>query len=162
MGAALVAHPKVDQIVFTGSVPTGQHILKSAADNATPCIMELGGKSAAVVFADADRQQFLDSVAWGIFFNAGQVCSAMSRVLVQREIYDEVIQQITELADTLKAESYQPVELTPVISAEQRQQILKMCDTAVAQGARLVTGGKALEGREGFYIEPTVFADVTP
>ncbi|MFW2440058.1 MAG: aldehyde dehydrogenase family protein, partial [Arenicellales bacterium] len=162
VGAALVAHPKVDQIVFTGSVPTGQHILRSAADNATPCIMELGGKSAAVVFADADHQQFLDSVAWGIFFNAGQVCSAMSRVLVQREIYDEVIQQITALAHTVKAESYEPVELTPVISAEQRQQILQMCDKAVAQGARLVTGGKAIDGRDGFYIEPTVFADVTP
>jgi aldehyde dehydrogenase (NAD+) len=162
VGAALVAHPKVDQIVFTGSVPTGQHILKSAADNATPCIMELGGKSAAVVFDDADRKQFMDSVAWGIFFNAGQVCSAMSRILVQRDIYEEVIAEVAALARQVQAQSAEQVELTPVISEDQRQQVLQMCDKAVEQGARLVTGGKALAGRDGFYIEPTVFADVNP
>ncbi|KAG1694962.1 Aldehyde dehydrogenase 5, mitochondrial [Nymphon striatum] len=162
VGAALVAHPKIDQIVFTGSVATGQHILKGAADNATPCIMELGGKSAAVVFEDADRKQLIDSVAWGIFFNAGQVCSAMSRILVQRDIYEELIDEVTELAQSLKPHSAEQVELTPVISEEQRQQILEMCDTAEEQGARLVTGGKSLEGLDGFYIEPTVFADVTP
>jgi len=162
VGAALVAHPKVDQVVFTGSVPTGKHILKGAADNATPCIMELGGKSAAVVFNDADRKQFIDSVAWGIFFNAGQVCSAMSRILVERDISEELIEEVSALAQTIKPNSGEQVELTPVISEDQRQQILEMCDTAVEQGARLVTGGKTLADRDGFYIEPTVFADVTP
>ncbi len=162
VGAALVANPKVDQIVFTGSVPTGQHILKSAADNATPCVMELGGKSAAVVFPDVDKQQFLDSVAWGIFFNAGQVCSAMSRILVHEDIYDEVVTDIEKLAKSLSVASGESVELTPVISKEQHSQVLSMCNVAVAEGARLVTGGKAVDDKEGFYVEPTVFADIKP
>ena len=162
VGAALVANPKVDQIVFTGSVPTGQHILKSAADNATPCVMELGGKSAAVVFPDADKQQFLDSVAWGIFFNAGQVCSAMSRILVHEDIYEELVADIALLAKNLSIGSGAAVELTPVVSKDQQQQVLSMCDVAVSQGARLVTGGKAVSDKEGFYVEPTVFADIKP
>lgn len=162
VGAALVANPKVDQIVFTGSVPTGQHILKSAADNATPCVMELGGKSAAVVFPDADKQQFLDSVAWGIFFNAGQVCSAMSRILVHEDIYDELVADIALLAKNLSIGSGAAVELTPVVSKDQQQQVLSMCDVALSQGARLVTGGKAVSDKEGFYVEPTVFADIKP
>ena len=160
VGAALVANPKVDQIVFTGSVATGQHILKSAADNATPCVMELGGKSAAVVFPDADKKQFLDSVAWGIFFNAGQVCSAMSRILVHNDIYEEIVADISELAKKLSIKSGEDVELTPVVSKDQQQQVLGMCENAVEQGARLVTGGKSLGDQNGFYVEPTVFADI--
>ncbi len=162
VGAALVANPKVDQIVFTGSVPTGQHILKSAADNATPCVMELGGKSAAVVFPDVDKQQFLESVAWGIFFNAGQVCSAMSRILVHEDIYEELVADIALLAKNLSIGSGAAVELTPVVSKDQQQQVLSMCNAAVSQGARLVTGGKAVSDKEGFYVEPTVFADIKP
>ncbi len=161
VGAALVAHPDIDQVVFTGSVPTGQHILKNAANNATPCIMELGGKSAALVFDDVDKKQFIDSVAWGIFFNAGQVCSAMSRILVHSSIYEEIITEVAQLAGSVLSKSHDQIELTPVISDQQRQKILQMCDQAVAQGARLVSGGKALQGRDGFYIEPTVFADVS-
>jgi aldehyde dehydrogenase (NAD+) len=162
VGAALVAHPKVDQIVFTGSVPTGQHILKNAADNATPCIMELGGKSAALVFDDADLTQLMDSVAWGIFFNAGQVCSAMSRILVHRDIYENVITQIASLAKDVQSRSHKQVEFTPVISKAQHQQILQICDRAVEQGARLISGGKSVSELSGYFIEPTVFADVNP
>ena len=162
VGAALVAHPKIDQIVFTGSVPTGQNILKNAADNATPCIMELGGKSAALVFDDADLKPLMDSVAWGIFFNAGQVCSAMSRILVQRDIYEKIIAQIASLAKDVQSRSHQQVEFTPVISKAQHQQILQMCDRAVEQGARLISGGKSVHEQGGYYIEPTVFADVNP
>jgi len=159
VGAALVSNPKVNQIVFTGSVPTGQHILKGAAENATPCVMELGGKSAAVVFPDVDKKQFLDSVAWGIFFNAGQVCSAMSRILVHEDIYEEIVADIEQLAKSISIDSGEAVELTPVASEEQHQQVLKMCDGAIAEGARLVTGGKALDN-QGYYIQPTVFADI--
>ena len=162
VGAALVSNSKVDQIVFTGSVPTGQHILKSAAEKVTPCIMELSGKSAAVVFPDVDKQQFLDSVAWGIFFNAGQVCSAMSRILVHEDIYEEIVADIAKLAQSLSIESGESVELTPVISKDQQQHVLSMCDEAVEQGAKLISGGKALNGKEGFYIEPTVFSEIKP
>jgi len=161
-GAALVAHEGIDQIVFTGSVPTGQAILRSAAERAIPSVMELGGKSAAVVFADADMEQLLSSVKWGIFFNAGQVCSAMSRLLVQREIYDQVVEAVTELAQSQQlGAGLDNAELTPLVSQRQQQQVLSMCDQAVAEGARLITGGKAPD-REGYFVEATVFADVTP
>ncbi len=162
VGAALVAHAGIDQIVFTGSVPTGQAILRSAAERAIPSVMELGGKSAAVVFADADMEQLLSSVKWGIFFNAGQVCSAMSRLLVQREIYDQVVDAVSELAQRQQlGAGLDNAELTPLVSRRQQQQVLSMCDQAVSEGARRVTGGKAPE-REGYFVEATVFADVTP
>lgn len=99
MGAYLAGHRDVDQIVFTGSVGTGQSILRSAAEHAIPSVMELGGKSAALVFPDADREQLISSVKSGIFFNAGQVCSAMSRLLVHRSIYDEVVADVVAMAE---------------------------------------------------------------
>lgn len=102
VGAHLAGHPNVDQIVFTGSVGTGQSILRAAAEYAIPSVMELGGKSAALVFADADREQVIASVRNGIFFNAGQVCSAMSRLLVQREVYEEVVAQVAAMAEGLR------------------------------------------------------------
>ncbi|MBY4675162.1 aldehyde dehydrogenase family protein [Marinobacterium arenosum] len=163
IGAALVSHPDINQIVFTGSVPTGQSILRAAAENAVPSVMELGGKSAAVVFPDTDMEQLLDSVRWGIFFNAGQVCSAMSRLLVHRDIYDQVVERVAELAQGLRiGAGLDNAELTPLVSAQQQQQVLRICDQAVAQGARLVTGGKAPADRKGYFVEATVFADVTP
>ncbi len=161
VGAALSAHNDIDQIVFTGSVPTGRAILKAASENAVPCVMELGGKSAAVVFNDVDMDELLDSVKWGIFFNAGQVCSAMSRMLVQRDIYDEVVAKVTELAQSLRiGAGMDNADLTPVVSDNQLRQVLQKCDQAVADGARLVTGGQAAD-RAGYFVEPTVFADVT-
>lgn len=156
-GAALVVHPEVDQIVFTGSVLTGQTILRAAAQRATPCVMELGGKSAAVVFADADLDELIESVRWGIFFNAGQVCSAMSRMLVQREIYDTVVARVTEFAENMASDN----SFTAVISAEQKARVLAMCDRAVSEGARLKTGGNS-QDRAGYFVAPTVFCDVSP
>ena len=161
-GAALVAHDDIDQIVFTGSVATGQSILRTAAERAIPSVMELGGKSAAVVFPDADMDQLLSSVKWGIFFNAGQVCSAMSRLLVHRDIYSEVVERVTALAQSQQlGAGLDNAELTPVASQRQQQQVLSMCNRAVEEGARLVTGGQAPE-RDGYFVEATVFADVTP
>ncbi|WP_417228407.1 aldehyde dehydrogenase family protein [Amphritea sp.] len=163
VGNALVSHPDINQIVFTGSVPTGQSILKAAAENAIPSVMELGGKSAAVVFPDADIDQLLDSVRWGIFFNAGQVCSAMSRLLVHRDIYEEVVTKVAELGNGLSiGPGMDNAEVTPVVSRQQQQQILRICDRAASEGARLVTGGQAPADLKGYFIEPTVFADVTP
>lgn len=162
IGAALVSHRETNQIVFTGSVPTGRSIMRDAAENSVPCIMELGGKSAAVAFPDADMDQLLSSVRWGIFFNAGQVCSAMSRLLVHRDIYDEVVGKVAELAAGLSigAGKDNP-DLTPVVSMQQRDSILKICDEALEDGARLVCGGAAVAGLPGAFVQPTVFADVT-
>lgn len=162
IGAALVAHPQINQIVFTGSVPTGQSILRAAAENAMPSVMELGGKSAAVVFDDVDMTQLLDSVRWGIFFNAGQVCSAMSRILVQRDVYQQVVEQVTALANELNiGAGIDNAQLTPVVTARQQQQVLAMCDAAVAEGATLMTGGEAPD-LPGYFVKPTVLAGVTP
>jgi aldehyde dehydrogenase (NAD+) len=163
VGAYLAGHKQVDQIVFTGSVPTGQSILRAAAENAVPSVMELGGKSAALVFADVDREQLLSSVRNGIFFNAGQVCSAMSRLLVERSIYAEVVEQVAQMARNLRVgPGAENAELTPVISSGQLRGIEAMCQRAQAQGARVVAGGEALSGTTGNYMQPTVFCDVTP
>ncbi len=163
IGAHLTAHQAVDQIVFTGSVPTGQSILRASAERAIPSVMELGGKSAALVFADADRAQLLASVKSGIFFNAGQVCSAMSRLLVQREIYEEVVESVVQLAEGLKVGVGQDdAELTPVISAGQLDSIQTLCQRAIAEGAVVATGGEAFSDRTGHFMRPTVFRDVSP
>ena len=162
-GAALVAHNDIDQVVFTGSVATGREILKSAAERAVPCVMELGGKSAAIVFPDADLDALMNSVDWGIFFNAGQVCSAMSRLIVHEDIHDEVLARVTALAkeQVLGAGSEEQVTLTPVASKSQQSAVLEMCERGVSEGATLVTGGKAAE-RDGYFVEPTIFTNVKP
>ena len=90
-GAALASHPQVNQIVFTGSVQTGASIASAAGQNIVPCILELGGKSAAIVYPDANIDDLMESVRWGVFLNAGQVCSAMSRLIIHRSIHDEVM-----------------------------------------------------------------------
>jgi aldehyde dehydrogenase (NAD+) len=163
IGAALVAHKETNQIVFTGSVPTGRTIMRNAAENAVPCIMELGGKSAAIAFSDANLDQLLSSVRWGIFFNAGQVCSAMSRLLVHRDIYHDVVKQVSELATNLRIGfGKDNPDLTPVVSMQQRDGILTICHQAVEDGARLVCGGSAVDGLPGAFVKATVFADVTP
>ncbi|NKQ12592.1 aldehyde dehydrogenase family protein [Pseudomonas sp. SST3] len=162
-GAHLVSSAKVDQIVFTGSVATGQSILRAAAEHAIPCVMELGGKSAAIVFADADREQLLASVKGGIFFNAGQVCSAMSRLLVQRDIYEEIVSDVVALAEGLSVGLGQDnPDLTPVISAGQLAGIETLCRRAADEGAVAATGGEAFSDRSGHFMRPTVFRDVSP
>lgn len=163
VGAHLAGSGKVDQIVFTGSVPTGQAILANAAQHATPSVMELGGKSAAIAFADADLEQLLASVKSGIFFNAGQVCSAMSRLLVQREIYEQTVEAVVRLAEGLSVGLGQDnPELTPVISAGQLGGIAAICRRAIEEGAVAATGGEAFSDRAGHFMRPTVFRDVSP
>lgn len=163
VGAALAAHKDINQIVFTGSVLTGRAILHAAAERAVPCVMELGGKSAAVVFADADLEQLMDSINWGIFFNAGQVCSAMSRLLVERSIYDQLVERIASFAKGLKiGPGIHNNDITPVMSAAQQKKVLHYCDEATQQGATLITGGKKPAGHKGYFVEPTVFGNVSP
>ncbi len=165
-GAALAAHPGIDQIVFTGSVPTGISIATAAAANVVPCVLELGGKSAAIVYPDADRDAVIDSVRWGIYFNAGQVCSAMSRLIVHESLHDEMVERVAAMARNL---SVGPGIERPdfgsnmgaMISEKQRGRAEDMCRIAEADGARAVTGGRRLN-RDGFFLEPTVFENVSP
>ncbi|TVO68818.1 aldehyde dehydrogenase family protein [Denitromonas ohlonensis] len=163
VGAHLVSSQKTDQIVFTGSVPTGQAILAAAARWATPSVMELGGKSAAVVFPDADREQLLASVKSGIFFNAGQVCSAMSRLLVHRDIHDEIVAAVADMAGALESGAGEDdPDHTPLISHGQLERVQAMCHAAIAEGAEAVTGGDRQGERSGHFMQPTVFAGVRP
>lgn len=165
-GAALASHPGINQLVFTGSVSTGVAIATAAAANVVPCVLELGGKSAAVVFADADLDAVVNDVRWGVFFNAGQVCSAMSRLVVHRSIYDEVVERVTAMATGLTVGNginfaeFGP-NMSAMISEAQRDKAAAMCRRAKQQGAKLTTGGSRLD-IEGAFLAPTVVADVTP
>ncbi len=165
-GAALAAHPGVDQIVFTGSVETGIAIAGAAAANVVPCVLELGGKSAAIVYADADLDAVMESIRWGIFFNAGQVCSALSRAIVHQSIHDEVVERTAELATSLSVgpgierPDFGP-NMAAMISEKQRDRAEGLCARAEAEGALAVTGGRKLN-RPGWFLEPTVFDRVDP
>ncbi|MDF9301980.1 aldehyde dehydrogenase family protein [Tritonibacter mobilis] len=162
IGAKLVASSQIDQIVFTGSVPTGQAILRAAAEQVTPSLMELGGKSAAVVFEDADLDTFIASLKSGIFYNAGQVCSAMARVLVHRSIYEEAVERAAALANGLSiGHGLDNPDHTPVISALQLSRIEELASTARQDGARVAAGGSRLD-RKGHFMAPTILADVNP
>ena len=156
IGTHLVKHSETNQIVFTGSVPTGQRILKDAAERATPSVMELGGKSAAIALADVDLDTLLSSVKSGIFYNAGQVCSAMSRLLVHHSRYEEVKKAVVDLAQGLSIGTGEDnPDLTSVVSKNQQQQILQMIESARKEGAAILTGGNAPD-LNGYFVSPTI------
>lgn len=162
IGAKLIASSKIDQIVFTGSVPTGQAILRAAATPVTPALMELGGKSAALAFEDCNIDTLMDSLKNGIFYNAGQVCSAMARVLVHRSIYVEAVERAAELANSLSVDhGLNNPDHTPVVSAQQLDRIEKITLIARQSGARIAAGGTRLD-RAGYFMAPTILADVDP
>ena len=162
-GADLAAHPGVDQIVFTGSVETGRSIMRAATERMVPCVLELGGKSAGIVYADADLDRVVESTQWGIFLNAGQACNAMSRLLVDRRVYADVVERIVAMAEGLTAGSgLDDHFVTPVISAPQLDKIEGMCLSGSQQGARAATGGRRMEGTPGHFMQPTIFDQVEP
>ncbi len=164
-GAALAGHPDVNQIVFTGSVQTGVAIATAAAANVVPCVLELGGKSAAIVHEDADLEAFENDIRWGIFFNAGQVCSAMSRVIVHESRHDELVERAINVARSLTVQpgmdsSDFGANMGAMVSEAQRDRAVAMVSHAQAQGATVETGGRALN-RAGAFLEPTVLSGVT-
>lgn len=155
-GAALVDHPEVDLIAFTGGTETGRHIMQAAGRRLKPAAMELGGKSANIIFADADQERALDGALISIFSNNGQQCLAGSRILVQDSIFDEFVGRFVERAQKIRVGDPldDATEIGPIASARHRQHILSYVDIAQSQGATLLTGGKALD-RPGYFIEPT-------
>jgi aldehyde dehydrogenase (NAD+) len=160
-GAALAGHAGVNQIVFTGSVATGSAVAAAAARNIVPCVLELGGKSAAIICDDADLDFVMASVRSGIFTNAGQVCSAMSRAIVHERVHDEFVERAGELARSISVgpgieRSQAGLNMGAMISQAQRDRAVAFCANAKAGGARLVTGGMALN-RPGWFMQPTVF-----
>lgn len=161
VGDAMVAHPGVDKITFTGSPNIGRGIMQGAASNFKRITLELGGKSANIIFADADLDSAVRGAASGVFFNAGQVCSAGSRILVQKQIYDEVVERLKQRAkeirigDTAQAETV----MGPLVSAHQMKTVLDYVDVGKKEGASLVYGGNRCD-MKGYYVEPTIFTDV--
>ena len=161
VGDALVAHPGVDKVTFTGSPSVGRGILQGAAVNFKRVTLELGGKSANVIFPNANLDSAVRAAASGIFFNTGQVCSAGSRILAHRDIYDEVVERLAARAKSIKVgdPAARETSMGPVVSAAQMKTVLDYVDIGKEEGATLVTGGARL-GQRGFYVEPTVFANV--
>jgi betaine-aldehyde dehydrogenase len=162
-GAALAESLRVDKIAFTGSVPTGQTIMRAAASNVKKISLELGGKSPNIVFADADFATAVDYALFGIFANAGQVCSAGSRLLLQNEIADRFVEELVRRARAIVVgDGFDPAtEMGPLVSERQRERVEGYLEIGSAEGARLVCGGTRLE-RPGWFVAPTIFVDTTP
>ena len=160
-GAALVNHADVDKVTFTGSPAVGRQILRSAAGNLKRVTLELGGKSANIIFPDADLEAAVKAASAGIFFNSGQVCSAGSRILVHEAVYDEVVERLSARAqaDRVGNPRDRATTMGPLVSSIQMQRVLDYIDVGQQEGARLITGG-ARVGERGYFVAPTVFAEV--
>jgi phenylacetaldehyde dehydrogenase len=159
-GEALVKHPDIAKITFTGSTVTGIRVAKLAADHVKKVTLELGGKSPQLVFSDADLDRAIPSVANSIFLNSGQICVAGSRLYVQRAIFQEVLDRLAALAKThvIGPGLDSKTTLGPLINARQRKRVLDFYDGAVADGAESVTGNARVEA-DGFFIRPTILAN---
>jgi len=161
-GAALASHDDVDKIAFTGSTMTGSIIMKAAAVNLKNITLETGGKSPNIVFADADIDQAVKWSHFGIMGNMGQVCSATSRIYVESSIYEDFIKRFKEHTKTLSVVDHPFSETCyqgPQVTKQQFDKIQQYIETGKSEGARLVAGGERV-GEKGFFIEPTIFADV--
>lgn len=162
-GQAMTEHPGIDKVSFTGSTATGRRIVNASQGNLKRLSLELGGKSANIIFPDADIEAAIQGSAAGIFFNAGQACAAGSRLYVHEDVYDEVVAGMAEVASKIKVgDGFDPTsEIGPLASAEHLERVTGYLDSGVKEGARAVTGGIRL-GDKGYYVAPTVFADAQP
>lgn len=162
-GAALAAHGDIDHIVFTGSVETGRSILRAAAERVVPCVMELGGKSAGIVYPDADLDRTATSAARGIFHHAGQICSAGARLIVHRSVHDELVARLVDKAATRTVgPGIEGCDMGPLISARQLERVEALCRVGVEEGAKPVTGGTRMADLPGHFMAPTIFTGVRP
>jgi betaine-aldehyde dehydrogenase len=162
-GAPLSGHPGVDKLAFTGSVPTGSRIMQSAARDIKNISLELGGKSPFIVFDDSDIEAAVEWIMFGIFWNQGEVCSATSRVLVQRDLYEPLLKRLAEETEKVKIGNGMEdgVLLGPMVSRGQYDKILEAIGRGREEGAKLLAGGGRPAGHDkGFYLQPTIFADV--
>lgn len=162
-GAALSAHPSVDKLAFTGSQATGTLVMQAAARDIRNVSLELGGKSPFIVFADCDLEKAVEWIQFGVFWNQGQICSATSRLLVERPIYVALLEKLKVAAQQLVIGPGERdgVQMGPIVSAGQKRRVLEGIEQGKACGARLVTGGGTPVNRtRGYFVQPTVFADV--
>jgi len=167
VGAALAGHPLVGKVSFTGSPQTGSAVLRTAADNLTPTLMELGGKNPLLVFDDADLQDALVAAIDGGFFNQGEACTASSRILVQDTIFAEFESRLATAVSRLRVgDGADPAtDVGPLVTAAQQKRVLDYLDIGVAEGARIAAQAPLPSDprlANGFYVPPTLLTDVTP
>ncbi|MDA5193867.1 aldehyde dehydrogenase family protein [Govanella unica] len=160
-GAAITAHPGIRKVSFTGSTEVGRHIIQSSSGNFKKLSLELGGKSPLVIFADADLERAIPAAANAIFFNAGQVCIAGSRLYVEAPVYEQVVQGIAKIATTMRVGPGldSETEMGPVISRQQFERVLGFIEKGREEGARVLAGGGRV-GDKGYFIQPTVLGDM--
>jgi aldehyde dehydrogenase (NAD+) len=166
IGDYLVAHPGIDKITFTGDTSTGKTVMRNAATSVKSVTLELGGKSPNIVFADADLDAAVRGATTGIFYGKGEVCAAGSRLLVESRIKDEFVERVAERSRKLRpADPLDPkTRLGSLVSRAQMERVLRYVEVGTHEGATLVAGGRRYDigTGKGFFVEPTVFADVTP
>ncbi|MFN7222758.1 MAG: betaine-aldehyde dehydrogenase [Paracoccaceae bacterium] len=163
VGAALVTDPRVAKVSLTGSVPTGRKVYAAAAEGVRHVTMELGGKSPLIVFDDASLEDAVGAAMLGNFYSAGQVCSNGTRVFVQKGIKAAFLARLKARTQTIRLGDPRDdaTQMGPLVSATQRDKVLAYIETAKSEGARLITGGAPASPNTGYYVQPTVFADVT-
>ena len=162
-GAPLSAHPGVDKLAFTGSQATGTRVMQAAARDIRTVSLELGGKSPFIIFADCDLDKAVEWIQFGVFWNQGQICSATSRVLVERPVYEALLERLKNAARriVLGPGDRDGVQMGPIVSASQKRRVMEGMERGRASGARLVTGGGCPSHLvRGYFVEPTIFADV--
>jgi len=162
-GAALAAHPRVDKVAFTGSTEVGKLIVGAAAGNLKKVSLELGGKSPNIIFPDADLDIAIPGAAQAIFYNAGEACTAGSRLYVHGDVYDDVMAGISDFARDIKVGGALDPDTTmgPVISEKHLERVMGYMEAGAEEGARALVGGKRLS-RDGYFLEPTVYVDTKP
>jgi betaine-aldehyde dehydrogenase len=161
-GAALVAHPGVDKIAFTGSAAVGKLIVKSAADTLKRVTLELGGKSPNIFFDGADWEAAVDGALFGVFINQGEVCSAGSRILVEKKIYSKFVEAMAEKAKRIQlgAPLDRNTKMGPLVSKEQFDRVSSYVEIGKKEAKVAIGGGRPKQFGKGFYLEPTIFYDV--
>lgn len=161
-GEALTHHPGIDGITFTGSVATGRRIMQAAAEHIKPVVLELGGKSPHIIFADADLDLAAAEVAKGIYTNAGQVCSAGSRLLVEERIREPLLEKVVARARAIRVgPGLDQPDMGPLVSDEHYERVMGYIDAGRREGARVITGGGRPAGLgRGYFVAPTIFDEV--
>jgi acyl-CoA reductase-like NAD-dependent aldehyde dehydrogenase len=162
IGGALAAHPDVDKIAFTGSTEVGRQVLAAAAGNLKKTTLELGGKSANIIFPDADIKTAVRSAYWGVFLNTGQACQAGSRLLVHKDVHDEVLAGLVDMVakSRLGDPADEKTTIGPLVDSSQFKAVMGYIDRARQEGATLVCGGGQPQSG-GLYVEPTIFDAVS-
>jgi phenylacetaldehyde dehydrogenase len=160
-GAALAAHPEVDKVAFTGSTEVGKLIVQAAAGNLKKVSLELGGKSPNIIMKDVDVATAVAGASFAIFFNHGQCCSAGSRLYVEREVFDQVVEGVAEQAKKIRLGSGfdSATDMGPLVSDEQLRRVTGYLESGKASGARSLSGGER-HGEQGYFVKPTVLVDV--